>query len=374
MCLFIISLYLKTRKNENNVLLYFSEFSIVFAIWMIGEARMLQFFIGNVAIISLLPFVAILIFPLPFVLFVEEACELHHPLEKKFLTGIYWAFTLNLIVSLSIHLLNIYALPESLWMTHILCGVGMTGVVVCCLYEAIKFKNEDARKLLRAEGIFFLFAAIEMIKYYLGTSINLAVTQYLRIGYIIFAIMIGADSIAKIQRMSDERKEREYYQKLAYIDLLTHGRNRTAYMEEMDTLFQKGSPEGIGLILFDLNNLKKINDELGHLTGDEAIQKAYQCIEDVFGKIGKCYRVGGDEFACVIMNAERDILENLEISFRTVIKNAGDGLKYDFQVAMGFAIYSQEIYGDKAYEGLYSQADQNMYQDKANLKKMRQVL
>lgn len=56
------------------------------------------------------------------------------------------------------------------------------------------------------------------------------------------------------------------------------------------------------LILFDLDDLKKINDTHGHAVGDEAIKKAFDILNEIFKDYGECYRIGGDEFACLYLN------------------------------------------------------------------------
>lgn len=56
------------------------------------------------------------------------------------------------------------------------------------------------------------------------------------------------------------------------------------------------------VLIADLNNLKLINDTLGHQYGDEAIKLTADVLHSSFSDIGSCYRIGGDEF-CVISNA-----------------------------------------------------------------------
>jgi diguanylate cyclase (GGDEF)-like protein len=58
--------------------------------------------------------------------------------------------------------------------------------------------------------------------------------------------------------------------------------------------------EGYVIVTFDLNNLKQCNDQYGHRAGDEYIINAAHIIEDNFERYGKCYRIGGDEFCCII--------------------------------------------------------------------------
>ena len=58
------------------------------------------------------------------------------------------------------------------------------------------------------------------------------------------------------------------------------------------------------LIFFNVNQLKMTNDEFGQAAGDELIIGAAKCISETFGKVGRCYRLEGDEFCVIIENAQ----------------------------------------------------------------------
>ncbi len=60
-----------------------------------------------------------------------------------------------------------------------------------------------------------------------------------------------------------------------------------------------------GVVLFDLDNLKVINDNFGHEKGDEALKLCYQCISQAFQNVKNCFRIGGDEFAYVYHSDEK---------------------------------------------------------------------
>lgn len=97
----------------------------------------------------------------------------------------------------------------------------------------------------------------------------------------------------------------EVYQKLAYTDIMTHLENRSAFIH-----YQKNAipQENQGCIVFDINNLKLINDSRGHLKGDPLIIHAAKCIQDVFEKIGQCYRIGRDEFVVILENVSEKVI------------------------------------------------------------------
>ena len=50
----------------------------------------------------------------------------------------------------------------------------------------------------------------------------------------------------------------------------------------------------------DINGLKEMNDNRGHLARDDLTREVAAIIRDILGKSGECYRIGGDEFAAII--------------------------------------------------------------------------
>ncbi len=158
--------------------------------------------------------------------------------------------------------------------------------------------------------------------------------------------------------------------KLAYTDVLTGLGNKTAYRECTDNLNRQiisGENVKFAVAVMDINNLKKINDSYGHEYGDILIQNAASVLKKVWSK--DSYRIGGDEFAVVLLNADsakmkKDILlfEAEMETFRK--KNSGE--EYYLQMAVGAAVYDSET--DREYADVFRRADSAMYEDKKEKK------
>lgn len=125
-------------------------------------------------------------------------------------------------------------------------------------------------------------------------------------------------SIAELEKVRDSLNQYHLQLKNAYVDLdeknqelwkqahhdpLTGVLNRRAFDKEWkkskDLL--KEHRLGIGLILFDVNRFKAINDTYGHQTGDDVLRIICNCIIDVLRKGEKLFRIGGDEFAIILI-------------------------------------------------------------------------
>lgn len=116
--------------------------------------------------------------------------------------------------------------------------------------------------------------------------------------------------------------------------------------------------------------MKQINDTLGHNLGDDYIIKSAKIISNTFAHVGKCYRVGGDEFVVIIQNASSfnfeyrfDVMECSINSFNTSQR------ELHIQVAYGYAIYDQSL--DSKLNDTYHRADKNMYINKKEKKNIR---
>ena len=105
---------------------------------------------------------------------------------------------------------------------------------------------------------------------------------------VIIAIIVIANDRFKTQ------KQKLYYE-FAYKDGLTKLLNRRAYEEELEKL-NRSIPEKLICVSMDLTRLKYVNDNYGHAAGDELISEAGRLITEAFGKYGKIYRTGGDEY------------------------------------------------------------------------------
>ncbi len=90
---------------------------------------------------------------------------------------------------------------------------------------------------------------------------------------------------------------------LAHHDTLTGMLNRRAFETEWNKSKQLLSRRrvGVGLILFDINHFKAINDSYGHQVGDDVLIAISSCIQKTLRESEKLYRIGGDEFAAIII-------------------------------------------------------------------------
>ena len=158
-----------------------------------------------------------------------------------------------------------------------------------------------------------------------------------------------------------------YINTLAYRDSLTGVKNRTAYNEaiaKIDIGIRTGATDSFAVLVADINNLKKANDQYGHEIGNKLIITVAKIICDVF-KHSPVFRLGGDEFAVILSNEDYDKCEELvalmEQKFAEKFISVPDG-EISVSAACGFEFYNPEI--DESFEAVFSRADKKMYENK----------
>ena len=173
----------------------------------------------------------------------------------------------------------------------------------------------------------------------------------------------------KLQSMHSEMKHYlDYMHVKAYQDALTGVGNTAAYQEKQQKIDGRigAGPEAgfVTVAVFDINDLKKINDQYGHVAGDRIIQGAASAVADVFG-IPQTFRIGGDEFAAVVLDiSEEDMAACLgQVEERVSLfneKRKGEGGV--LSISMGTASYDPGL--DASFRELFVRADETMYVNK----------
>jgi len=161
-------------------------------------------------------------------------------------------------------------------------------------------------------------------------------------------------------------KKAAHFQSAATKDGLTGLYTRSAFDVDVKnslTVFNK-EKRPLSLVLFDVDNLKWINDTLGHVAGDKILQKVAQCLKETFRKDDFIARYGGDEFAVVIADLNEEMAQEKILKFKENFRkkrffssNAGD---VNITVSSGVAMAME---GDSP-EDFINRADRRMYKGK----------
>ena len=169
------------------------------------------------------------------------------------------------------------------------------------------------------------------------------------------------------ERLDEEKETSRTFQSMANTDAMTGVRNKLAYTEKEAAINEQisaGELQYLGVIVGDINGLKYVNDNLGHSAGDKLIKDACTLICDYF-KQGAVFRIGGDEFAVILLGKGFDSMhESIDAFNRRVEKNIKEN---DVVVSIGYSVLGP---GDSQLKDVFERADQMMYERKKQLKEM----
>jgi diguanylate cyclase (GGDEF)-like protein/PAS domain S-box-containing protein len=168
--------------------------------------------------------------------------------------------------------------------------------------------------------------------------------------------------------MIDVTKRRQTENKLRYIsshDALTGLYNRAYFDEEMARL-DNSRQYPISVVMVDVDKLKTINDSEGHQAGDMMLQKAAAVLNEVFRTEDVVARIGGDEFAILLPNIDKDGANKTIARIRENVKKQNASTKGR---ALSLSLGVSTAYKPGKLAAALIEADSNMYLDKAGKQK-----
>jgi diguanylate cyclase (GGDEF)-like protein len=155
---------------------------------------------------------------------------------------------------------------------------------------------------------------------------------------------------------------------LASTDSMTGTKNRTAYLAritEIDLQLAKGMLSRFAVVMFDLNNLKYINDTFGHSEGDKCIIATAKRLRQYFPS-AELFRFGGDEFVALLLNVPPTEIDDMIAAFEGSLLRRNKRQNVKLSIACGYAFYHESF--DSCFADVYTRADAAMYSQKRKFK------
>ena len=365
-CFFAVLYIFTSVKSKNNsysrlvfkntlvfvfLALFFDLLSYVFDMRDIPGARI----INHIAMIGAVIFTAIL--GAFWHRFFDVLFHIEHK-RPKAVTLLYFSSAILLAICLVVNNFtgfmfyiddaNVYHRGIGYWLSFILQYVSYLMLIVRAVLKKQSIKT--SRYVKMRNGVISLGA----VSIFFGI---LQAVTYGRLALHCFGITAGA--LVIFQQFQDDRITH---------DMLTGLNNRYAldsFAVEKMRLYQSGTngQKTLWFIMMDVNDFKYINDEYGHIEGDEALKRVGESLKKVGSKHTGLFlsRFGGDEFAAIYeTRGEASVKLLCEQIKETLIEDNRD-LAYPLTIGVGFAKYKG---ADMPLDMLYDLADKALYIDK----------
>jgi diguanylate cyclase (GGDEF)-like protein len=157
----------------------------------------------------------------------------------------------------------------------------------------------------------------------------------------------------------------------ARTDHLTGLANRREFERVMEREVALAERHGrrLSVMMIDLDNLKRINDRLGHGAGDSALRLVAQQLQRVVRASDLCARIGGDEFAVAMPETDLDRARDVAIRLRRAVDHAALAMRAPehVEVSVGIAAWRK----GQDWQAVYQAADSDLYEDKRRRKTVR---
>lgn len=132
---------------------------------------------------------------------------------------------------------------------------------------------------------------------------------FMRVAYVPVQFAAGPQHvILAFHDVTEVRRKENFLKKLSQLDGLTGVLNRRAILQRLDEELSRAKRYDLNLscVLVDLDNFKRVNDQLGHLTGDKCLRGTIAALKSTLRKTDIIGRLGGDEFLIILPETNLD--------------------------------------------------------------------
>lgn len=337
------------------ILRHLSTLTMLMGVWVSMDAAVFQTFTARGAAMYVLTVYAFMSMPFFLIQFYRSLLDE----DSHLLCLLSRLHLLDLFLSGLLQALGVVRLYEMLPLTHALMLVTLFSLLWYLVSRLHSEFRWEAGVMLSGFGLLGICCIVGLLDYYLWELRWYPIL--VSVGMLLFVVSLLVVAIRYVYREMVKSSRLRYYQKLANTDMMTRLDSRTSFEERIrQSPVLKGS---CACLVMDINDLKKANDTMGHLAGDELICDAAECILSIFEPLGSCYRIGGDEFVVLLQDITEDQVDSTLSELELCISRRNLIRPFPLSVAVGYAMDE-----DASIEQMFREADFNMYQKKRQMK------
>lgn len=338
-------------EESYHPLLWIALFSASVGVWFFTEAYVWAISTGSFAASGTLNYLALSLMPLSLLGVLKSICS-----EK--LASLRWIVIIEKVMLIT---------EWILFMTGL---VDFSGMLILMQAECVVAAGIFAVFLVWKRDLFLVGDVIRYGTWVLLGMLVITIVSYSQGGNWLYwalgAVLVILASViistfVKLNLAIKDIAQTKQYKEYALTDIMTSLKSRYAY-----TIFEAqqkvGSPSNaLHLIFLDIDMLKKANDTLGHVAGDEMIIAVSKCIKDAFGDVAECFRMGGDEFL-VAMTSEPDIVQERIALFNRLVSQWHG--RYVDSLTVSYGVAAANEHPGLNFEELLKTADYMIYNSK----------
>ncbi len=347
-----------SRNDDSRKVIAVGLFALFAFVWLTVGNPWIQFVYPHAEVLKLIAYSSSVLMILPIFWVIMRSTRFEHKKEFSYLLS---AFLVPSILKLGLFLSADFDIYRFASIENMMRSAGAMYFLYLLIEDRRLNPHSDAGQLILPSLI--LFAAVTMGLLLTAIEWDSIGAMLPELGTLVCILLLTRQALKDLNTAQRMNHWAEHYKKIAGVDVMTGLENQDAFLQ-MTALLE--NYDMLGVITMDVNNLKEVNDELGHAEGDRMLVDLAMMIRRIFKEDYRSFRRGGDEFT--IVSSGKD-LEELNASTRELnkqLKEYNDNQEVRLSVAVGIALFDESR--DLTLRDLLNRADENMYLRKISMK------